>query len=258
MANQLTPDDLDELKALRQVFDYSASLKRLEDYGKWVFAAVASIATLGAGFSNVAFKTLNGPAKVIFVIAVIMAGVSLSSAALLLLPQWQAVNRWSRDSMRNALQMQFKNRRIYTGTAGLLLSSALVLAGIAPAVSALFPDCPAVSKLSYVSSKGNLEVTLSLARVAPDSDATLTIERVDSQKARIPVARAELHVDQSGVGTRTIQVSTVPGTYELSYTCKASDGKQFQSAPEVLTITAVAGKPDPASSVATDQKGDPK
>src|SRR5258708_11048147 len=207
MAKQLSPDDLEELKGLRQVFDYSASLKRLEDYGKWVFAAVASIGKLGAGFSNAVIKTLNGPAKVIFAISVILAGVSLSCAATLLLPQWHAVNRWSRDSMRNALQAQFKNRRIYTATAGFLLSLALVLAAIAPAVSVLHADRPALSKLSYAFSKGTLEVTLSLMRVAPDSYATITIERLEPPQVKTLVAKAELHVDQSGGCTRSIQVA---------------------------------------------------
>jgi hypothetical protein len=242
MSSQLSSDDLEELKALRQVFDYSASLKRLEDYGKWVFTAVASITALGAGFSNSAFKTLTRPGKTIFALALILAGASLSSAALLLSPQWQTVNRWSRDSMRAALAVQFRHRHIYTVAAGLLLSLALVLAGIAPAVSAFLSGQPTTPKLSYAYSKGTFEITLSLAGVAPDSDATLSVVRVENQDPEVPVAKVLLHSDQSGAGTRTFQFSGAPGTYRLTYSCRTADGKEYVSHPEEVTVNGVADK----------------
>ncbi len=247
MPRQLSSDDLAELKALRQVFDYGTSLKRLEDYGKWIFTAVASITALGAGFSNSSFKGLSGPGKIVFAVAIIFAGTSLSSASLLLSPKWQTVNRWSRDSLRNALFAQFKRRRRSAIAAGVFLSLALVLAGIAPGVSALFPTQPSISRLSYAFSKGTLEITLSLANVAPDSDAALMVDRVDNQNQSRSVARVVLHADQSGIASRTIQISAVPATYKLLYSCRTPNGQDFQSKPETLIISAQTEK-EPSSS----------
>jgi hypothetical protein len=237
MATVLSQDDIDELNALRKVFDYSSAVQRVEDYGKWVFTAVASITALGAGLSNSAFKVLSGPGKLCFAFAIVLAGISLASAALLLAPQWLAVNRWSRDSMRNGLILQFQRRRVLTMIAGYSLGLALVLAGLAPALSSLYPPTPAITKLAYSYSKGALDITLSLANVAPNSDAVLEIIKIDNQMKNVPVAKLILHADESGAANRAIQISAPAGTYQLSYSCRTASGQKCSTQPEIVMVS---------------------
>ncbi|HLW54976.1 MAG TPA: hypothetical protein VKW06_19230 [Candidatus Angelobacter sp.] len=243
MATQMSTDDLQELADLRKVFDYNTSLQRVQDYGKWIFTAIASITALGAGLSNSAFRSLTTPGKLCFGLAIILSGVSLASSALLLAPQWLAVNRWSRDSMREALASQFKNRHRFTVVAAYSLAGALVLAGIAPAISTLCLPGATFSKLSYAYSKGTLEVSLALTHMAPDSNASFEIARADDPQKPVTVAQIALRTDESGTATRTIQISVPAGSYRLDYSCKTADGGDCPSKPEVVTFYDSATQP---------------
>src|ERR1700730_7293578 len=66
----LSDAEVKQLQALQTVFDPAASLKRVDDFSKWIFASIGVIGSLGAAFSNSAFSTLAPCGKDIFGIAV--------------------------------------------------------------------------------------------------------------------------------------------------------------------------------------------
>jgi len=72
----LSDAEVKQLQSLQALFDPAASLKRVDDFSKWIFASVGVIGTLGAAFSNSALSGLAACGKVVFGVAVLLTGMS--------------------------------------------------------------------------------------------------------------------------------------------------------------------------------------
>src|SRR5260370_20578562 len=75
-ARPLSDAEVKQLQALQMVFDPAASLKRVDDFSKWIFASIGVIGSLGAAFSNSAFSTLAPCVKGIFGVSVVLMWLS--------------------------------------------------------------------------------------------------------------------------------------------------------------------------------------
>lgn len=133
----LSQAEQQQLTELQALFKPADALKRVDDFAKWVFASIAVVGTLGAGFSNAAFATLTGKGKILFGIAILLAGVSLFVSTLALEPNWVTVNLSSRESMLRAIEKNLRKRRNPVRVAAFLFGLALIVAAAAPLASTL-------------------------------------------------------------------------------------------------------------------------
>jgi hypothetical protein len=145
----ISPGEIERMKELQSFFNPEVGLKRLEDFAKWLFTAVAAVGVLGAAFSNAAFAGLERWGKTLFAAAIVAAGVSLAGAALSLNPRWVVANLSSRDSMTQAVAEAYRARRMPLTLAASGFVVALLMAAAAPITSYLTEPTPPRSRVTY-------------------------------------------------------------------------------------------------------------
>jgi hypothetical protein len=133
----LLPGEVDQLVALQGAFSPVESLKRVDDFAKWLFATVAVVGSLGAGLSVTKLEALSPIGKYVFGGAVLLVGLSLGAATFALQPRWMHARFSSRDSLLEALEGNLAKRRRPIRCAGVLFAIAVWLAALAPVVSAM-------------------------------------------------------------------------------------------------------------------------
>jgi hypothetical protein len=238
MPRALTADDQQELKAYRDYFDPKRSAESVDTYGKWIFTAVASITALGSGLSNTAFQALDAHGRLVFGLAVIAAGISLASSVLLLTPQLSNVNRWSMDSMRTAIDHINQSRRVYVIVAGWTLALALVLAAVAPIVTAYYPAAFPEPEVQYSLSANKLTVTAALSGLLPKSNVLIEVRRV-SPSPETTLGQATLAASDKGVAKATIEAPlSKSGKVRISYQATNQTNEQKAGAQEFTYDTA--------------------
>ncbi len=78
----ISDDYVELLKKQRELALPSNRIASYDDFAKWLFTTATVVGTLGAAFSNAAFKNLQGSASVLFFAAVAATGVSLALAVI--------------------------------------------------------------------------------------------------------------------------------------------------------------------------------
>jgi hypothetical protein len=129
------PEIKAEFDSLRTVFDSKTALDRVDSYGKWLFNSAAIVGSLGAGLSNSSFAKLRGAGTWSFAIAVVALGMCLVAASRSIAPQWVQVQLTELDSLRNAVNDQFRKRQSLLTMAAFFFASALALAALSPLIS---------------------------------------------------------------------------------------------------------------------------
>lgn len=171
-----------ELKRLQEIFDPQKGIDKVDAFGKWLFATSAIVGVLGAAFSNKAFQELEGNGRVLFAVAIVMTAASLASAAQIVAPKWETINRSDIQSMRDALKGQFRQRRRYSRMAALFFALALLLAGAAPLFSGK-PRTPRLSLAYSLAGTGILTVNVSAERLQSGGVLEAYVENVPGSSA---------------------------------------------------------------------------
>ncbi len=197
---QLSPDEIEQIRGLREQFKPEISWKRLEDFGKWLFVSVAVVGTLGAGFSNISFQNLDGYGKYVFALAIIFVGISLACAVFGLAPRKVMIVPDSRDSMRQTLSQQVAYRHRVMKWATLFFASALVLAALAPFISSLkiSQEQRQVFVTYSLKSDGKLEVQLAGRGLKPHSLIELGLNMEPHATSKVLLPRIRSNTDASG------------------------------------------------------------
>jgi hypothetical protein len=211
-ARLLSPAQIQQLSDLQALFKPGASLQRIDDFSKWIFASTTIVGTLGAAFSNTAFHALVGVGRVFFAVAVLLIGLSLSLATVALVPRWGYANPASMESMLTAVDQNIKARKRPLQVATACFALALALAGTAPFASLLPPygqgSRPQVALTYELSSEGKLTGRLT----ADGLNRLVPVEL--SLGAGTPVTpllfpKTRTVADQNGHATASIELSDV-------------------------------------------------
>lgn len=169
----LSQSEKDEFKALRELFAPEKSLATLDEFAKWLFATVATVATLGTGLGVAGFGDLVGDSKDRFAHAVLVAGVSLGFAALARAPLGSRFNPHSVLSMRQKLNRTLKLRYAALTVAALLFAAALVLAATAPLAGTREIKRGTTFVAYAVDAKGKMKASFAVRRAQPFSEVRL-------------------------------------------------------------------------------------
>ena len=174
----VSQEDKTEFDSLRTMFDAKAAVERLDSYGKWLFASAAVVGSLGAGLSNTALSKLRGPGVWVFALAVVSLGICLVAASRSIAPHWVKARIAELDSLRAAVNKQFKSRQGQLNVAAGFFALALVLAAVSPLISLVAGKSVPVLHYS-LDEKGNLDAGLEASAL----DAGTMIEiRLDGPK----------------------------------------------------------------------------
>lgn len=131
----VTPEQKAQFDALRALFDPKTGMDRLDAYGKWLFGSGVIVGSLGAGLSSSVLPKLRGLGTWSFVLAVVAFGICLIAASFSIAPKWVTVRMTDLESLRTAINEQFKERQKYLTTASVFFGVALALSGISPLLS---------------------------------------------------------------------------------------------------------------------------
>lgn len=131
------PEEKTEFDSLRSYFDAKASLDRMDDYAKWIFASSAVVGALGAGLSNAAFANAHGAALILFAVAVFCLGIALIAASLSIAPQISEVWLKDIDDLRRTVNEHFRRRQRFLTAAAGFYAIAIFMAAFVPVVSQL-------------------------------------------------------------------------------------------------------------------------
>jgi hypothetical protein len=176
-----------EFDSLRAVFDPKSAIDRLDSYGKWLFASATIVGSLGAGLSNSAFSKLRGAGLWLDATAIVALGLCLFAASRSIAPHWIEARLYDVDSLRTAVNNQFKSRRRQLAWATLLFAFALVMAALSPLVSLLTGKSYPVVHYS-VDEKGALEAGLEVNALAPGTTVQLSLEGPKESTVQFPHA----------------------------------------------------------------------
>jgi hypothetical protein len=227
----LSPDEVELFKKQRELALPAARIASYDEFAKWLFTIITVVGTLGAAFSNAAFKKLNGYGAVFFFLAIATTGVSLALAIILRSVEPGDANWYNLDDMLQKATAALKIKRTLAWAAGVLFATAIVLAGISPFASGDQSKDSTVTgrALSYSYGKDGIHVTAALPRRAQ----TVGEIRVSAMlpKDESLIAAQRVVVDQQGIMRLDISSASIPATstvIKISLICDSKDSNKKQ------------------------------
>jgi hypothetical protein len=219
----LSDAEVKQLQALQTVFDPAASLKRVDDFSKWIFASIGVIGSLGAAFSNSAFSTLAPCGKDIFGIAVVLSGLSLFAATWTIEPKWVHANTASRESMLAAVEANLRARRLPLQIAAGLFSLSLAVAALAPLASLQCAKAGEIALAYDIKADGKITGQATATKLGALVPVELTIQGVSlPQGTAIPKQRKV--TDDKGQASLSIDIPSGKVGNDLELVATWADG----------------------------------
>jgi hypothetical protein len=205
----VSQEDKTEFESLRTIFDPKAALDRLDSYGKWLFASAAVVGSLGAGLSNTALSKLRGPGVWVFALAVVALGICLVAASRSIAPHWAKARVAELDSLRAAINTQFKTRQHQLNLAAGFFALALVLAAVSPLVSLI--TGASVPVLHYsLDEKGSLDAGLEANGLDPGTTIEIRLDGPKGSAIQLPSAAAT--ADDNGQVKLSLKMTGISST----------------------------------------------
>jgi hypothetical protein len=161
----ISQDEVDLLKKYRDIVMPANRLAGYDEFAKWLFTLTAVIGTLGAAFSSTALKGLSGDGIKAFFLAVSATAVSLALAVIqrsidIPKPNWQNL-----EDMIQKTEVALRIKRVLAWFAGSFFAAAIILAGLAPFLTA--QSIPKETKNSFTYSYGKDGILASAALSLP-------------------------------------------------------------------------------------------
>ena len=224
-----------EYDALAAAVRPDAALKRLDDYAKWIFTSATTVGVLAAAFSTEAFKTLTPIGQGMLAVAVLCLGVSLVFAARSAAPKWQTYDPFSPDSLRDAIQATYDDRKSNLTIAGAAFGLALLVAAAIPAVTVVLSPPTAQTRIGYqLGSDGSIAASASV-----DSLGNGDVVLVEVSNGASVVASGQGTADATGkVALQTAVKEAAPGAYTITVRRRVSGGDQALGAAVTVNVPA--------------------
>lgn len=132
----MTPDQIDLLKKARDSAWPLGRIASYDEFAKWIFTSAAAVGTLGAAFSNTAFKTLSTAGTFLFAGSLLATSVALATAVLSRNVDFSVNTNWQTLELLITAESVMEQKRRLIRTAGAFFTLALLLAGLSPVSSA--------------------------------------------------------------------------------------------------------------------------
>jgi hypothetical protein len=196
--------------------------ERVDTYAKWVFGGTAAVAALSGLYTKQIVGDLNEWGRLAAALGIGALGGAMAAAVRALAPVMVKYNPNSVDSMEDAVNTQFAQRRPWVQWAGWSLAAALVLFGLAPLGGAAGERMLRKelvrprnqTALSYqATSRPGIQASLIVSGAAPYRPIEIAIEWSDSF---IGVAQAAALTDSLGIATVKVTADSLPaGVYNI-------------------------------------------
>lgn len=261
VGREVSPDEQQQLAALQGVFKPDEAMKRVNDFAKWIFATVAVVGTLGAGFSNAAFQTLSDAGRFVLAGAVLLVGLSLYAATRALEPQWMHTNLASRDSMLAAIEGNLRRRRRPLQAAAALFALALVLAALAPLANAVsaWARSPQVALNYEWKADGKLSAQLVGVGLKAYAPVELSVETAAATPLEQVRTRRAVDTDGKAHAALDVALSLPPATaLRLIGQWADAPGASALVYKQTLNISVPLAKPATVPSDKTPKTDSPK
>jgi hypothetical protein len=227
----MSEDEVELLKKQRELALPASRIAAYDEFAKWLFTIITVVGTLGAAFSNAAFKKLAGLGSVLFFAAIAATGISLALAVILRSVEPGDANWQSLQDMLDKGKTALRLKRSLGWASGICFAAAIVLAGVSPLFSGdQSTDASATGRaLSYSFGKDGIHVTGTFAR-HPHAIGEVRVYAVGSNPESL-VAAQRIAADSQGVIRFDITSTAIPqqtASIKISISCdsKASEKKQ--------------------------------
>jgi hypothetical protein len=241
----ISADYVELLKKQRELALPGARIAAYDDFAKWLFSTITVVGTLGAAFSNVAFKNLRGCGTYLFFGAICATGISLALAVVLRTIEPKDSNWYSLDDMTKKAEVALKYKRRLAWGAGACFAAAIVLAGLSPLVSG-DPPKDKSKGLAYSYGKDGIHITGLLSK----PEGTLGEIRIlaITPKDQTLLASQRASADKEGVIHFDISSAAIPQTTTAIKIKMACDVKDLSKTQEFqLTLHPTDDKLMPAT-----------
>jgi hypothetical protein len=232
----MSDDEVELLKKQRELALPAARIAAYDEFAKWLFTIITVVGTLGAAFSNAAFKKLTGLGSVLFFVAVAATGISLALAVILRSVEPRDANWQSLQDMLEKGKAALRLKRSLGWATGICFAAAIVLAGVSPLLSGdQSTDAKATGRaLAYSFGKDGIHVTATLGKY-PQTIGEVRIYAVGSSSEAL-LAAQRVAADPQGVMHFDIASIPLPqqtASLKISISCdsKSNDKKQEFSLP---------------------------
>jgi len=239
----LSPDEVELLKKQRDLALPAARIAAYDDFAKWLFTIITVVGTLGAAFSNTAFKKLNGLGAVLFFLAIAASGVSLALAVILRNVEPGDANWQDLWDMISKGQSALRIKRQLAWVAGICFAAAIALAGISPLASGdQSRDATATGKsLLYTYGKEGVHVTATL----PEDAGTIGEVRISAllSNGESVIGVQRVVSDSQGVMRFDVTSAAIPAGstgVKIGLTC---DSKNNRKQDVVISFQQPTDKP---------------
>jgi hypothetical protein len=201
----ISPDEVDLLKKYRDIVMPAARLAGYDEFAKWLFTITAVIGTLGAAFSNSALKGLRGGGVTAFFLAIVATALSLALAVIQRSIDIPKLNWQNLDDMLQKTEAALRIKRSLAWCAGTSFAAAILLAGLAPLLTAgSSPD--EMGRLAYSYGKDGVHATLTLSQT---SEAQVEIVAQSTSGGTV-IAAQRAAADASGLVHIDITSTPIP------------------------------------------------
>jgi hypothetical protein len=231
----ISQDEVDLLKKYRDIVMPANRLAGYDEFAKWLFTLTAVIGTLGAAFSSAALKGLSGDGVKAFFLAVSATAVSLALAVIqrsidIPKPNWQNL-----DDMIQKTEVALRIKRILAWFAGSFFAAAIILAGLAPFLTAR--STPEETRNSFTYSYGKDGILASAALTLP-TDRTVKLDVIaGSPTGQTSIASQLAVTDINGSVKMSLSGAAPTGTNRVDFilSCDADH-------PDPHTLSLVVDK----------------
>ena len=228
---RMSDDEVELLKKQRELALPAARIAAYDEFAKWLFTIITVVGTLGAAFSNSAFKKPAGLGSVLFFVAVAATGLSLALAVILRSVGPGNENWQSLQDMFEKGQATLRVKRVLGWATGIVFAAAIVLAGISPLFSGdQTTDAVASGRaIAYSFGKDGIHVTGTFGKL-PQKIGEVRVYAV-GEKSESLLAAQRVAADPQGVMHFDITSTSIPQqttslTISISCDFKASEKKQ--------------------------------
>lgn len=254
-ARPVSPDEVELLKKYRDLLMPAARLAGYDDFAKWLFTLTAVIGTLGAAFSNAALKSLSGTGAVLFFLAIVATGASLALAVILRDIDVPVANWQSLEDMIEKAQTSLRTKRKLAWCAGISFAVAILLAGLAPLISVIYPE-PIVPHASLSYGKDGVRATINLQGNAhtmsgvsvfallPNNEILIAAQRVDADShgsVRLDINSASLPT--GSIGFRVSLICDIKNNLKTEFVVPLQQSLQAADRPSNGLLSAMNAVP---------------
>jgi hypothetical protein len=205
----VSPDEIELLKKYRDIVMPAARLAGYDEFAKWLFTITAVIGTLGAAFSNSALKALRGPGVTVFFLAITATGLSLALAVIQRSVDIPKLNWQNLDDMLQKTEAALRTKRVLAWIAGTSFAIAILLAALAPLLTARTPT-EETGRLAYSYGKDGFQATLTLLQTR-GTEAQVEII-AQSLSGGILIAAQRAAADSSGFVRFDLTSTVIPAS----------------------------------------------